>query len=156
MFFKSVALASLSTLALAANNLNFIYSHGDFSTISGPAGGNTYGHQGGFTLTDADGKELWSTRDIKGYDTCIHVTGGKDFGLKSTCWEGTYNFHCWSGFSGNPNTCWARDADNIQWDGEADDSTTFIGIAIAQNGWCGGPVYAGPGNCTPDDTYTIV
>ncbi|EMR72181.1 hypothetical protein MGN70_014058 [Eutypa lata] len=158
MFFKSsvaVALAGLSAGVLAANNLNFIYSRSDFSTIGGSAG-NEYGHSSGFVLTADDGTELFSTASPNGGTSCAHVTGGTDFGLTSTCWDGTYTFHCWSDFAGHPNTCNVHDPDNIQWDGEADDSTVFTGISISQDGWCGGPIYAGPGNCSPDDTYTVV
>ncbi|KAK7748409.1 hypothetical protein SLS62_008565 [Diatrype stigma] len=150
----SLALGLAARGALAANNLNFVFSRGGFETISGPAG-NEIGHSEGFTLTLQDGTELYNTNSPNGGATCATDSGIK-FGMTSSCWDGTLTFQCSSKFDGNPGSCKSWTADDIEYDGAADDDTNFIGISISVDGWCGGPIYAGPGNCTPDDDFTVI
>jgi hypothetical protein len=162
MFFRSITTAAVGVVfipalvAAADANLNFIYASGSFSTISGTTGSET-GHSGGFTLTTSDGTQVYSNDNPADHDPCYNTGGGRDFGMTSSCWDGTAKFHCKSNFGGLPKKCSATGTDGTVWTGDSDDSTDFIGIAVSVSGYCGGGLYIdGADSCTSDDTFDIV
>lgn len=65
-------------------NLNSIYFHGNFTTISGGTG-NKFGHNTGLTITDSARKEPYSESYSGGASPCANPN--MELKIKSSCWE---------------------------------------------------------------------
>ncbi|KAM5516710.1 hypothetical protein FOXYSP1_03661 [Fusarium oxysporum f. sp. phaseoli] len=65
-------------------NVNSIYSHGNFATISGGTG-NKFGHNTGLTITDSARKEPYSEPYSGGASPCANPN--MELKIKSSCWE---------------------------------------------------------------------
>lgn len=151
--FKSViqlaAVASLSQLALA--DLNFVFGAGNFQTISeAPGGFGESGHYSGFSLITDSGEQLFDNSYVNGYSPCFNTDPESRMEVSSSCWNGPITFSCKSGFDGIPEQC-AGDYEFNHFEGSATSDTNFIGIAIAQDGKCGGSVVLNVNGCTKDN-----
>ena len=133
-----IAVPLLSTGAMAKQKLQVVWSSGHFSTISGPAGGNTNGHDSGFAITDDKGHSLYSSGYPSDHAPCYNVDNGRTFTMSSSCFKNPRKFHCKSDFGGNPKICEVQDKDSkVVASGSGNVKDKFIGIAISQSGSCG-------------------
>lgn len=117
--------------------INAEWSTGSFSTIAGKAG-NENGHSAGFSLLDENGKTIYSNGFPNDRTPCQQ--GGYTFKLSGGCFAGKqeYHFECTSAFDATPKSCEVRDADdNSLNSGEGNSDIEFVGIAVAENGYCG-------------------
>lgn len=154
VFTFSLAAASVAT---ANQFLQVVWSTGHFSTIAPPSGGNMYGHDSGFAITDAQGNELWSAAFPGDHDPCYNTGGGRTFTLDSTCWRRPRQFRCEATAGGNPKNCEVYDiAGNSIVSAEGNTETHFIGIALAQDGSCGFTFILEAGElCDDKATWTV-
>ncbi|KAF9775149.1 hypothetical protein IL306_006775 [Fusarium sp. DS 682] len=155
MLFNTFLLTSLMAMFGHAQkptkNLNFIYSRGDFATISGGTG-NEFGHSTGLTITDSEGKELYSESYPGGASPCANPN--MELKIKSSCWEGEFTFNCAADVFGKIKGCDVVPGGGDSWPGKVDSSTEFIGIAISQTHVCGGGFPTG-GECGEGATFSI-
>lgn len=151
LFSKATIVAIMAAVASAAD-INFVYSRGDFSTISNGVG-NENGHSSGFTITDADGNELYNEAYPDDVTPCS-AYDGTTFKFSSSCWDGEYSFHCTGDQYGNIKSCEAGPDGGDQVEGSTDSDTNFIGIAIAMDHSCGAGLTV-PKDCGPGATFNI-
>ncbi|PNP73795.1 hypothetical protein FNYG_12985 [Fusarium nygamai] len=150
MSFKALFLtAAMASSALAANNLNFIYSRGDFAT--GGPGGTQTGHTSGLTITDNTGKELYSESYPGNASPCANPN--MELKIKSSCWEGEFSFNCAASAFGRINGCEVKAGDN-KFPGKVDSDENFTGISVSVQDVCGGGFATG-GDCGEGATFEI-
>ncbi|KAL4807225.1 hypothetical protein BDV18DRAFT_159444 [Aspergillus unguis] len=136
-FLKTALLALAATTYVSAEHLKVVFSAGDFSTISGPNGGNTNGHYSGFAIVRDDGTAIYNDGSPNDHSPCYNTDGGRTFKIEGDCWASPRVFFCEADFAGHPETCEVRDADgNVLGSGEGQTDTDFIGIAIGQDSSC--------------------
>ncbi|KAJ4246020.1 hypothetical protein NW762_013764 [Fusarium torreyae] len=142
-----------NTAPTIEKNLNFIYSRGDFATVGGTSG-NEFGHRTGLTITDADGKELYSESYPGGASPCANPN--MELRITSSCWEGEFKFNCAANVMGVIQNCDVVPSGDglLSWPGKVDSSTEFVGIAISQTDVCGGGFPTG-GECGDGATFNI-
>lgn len=120
-----------------AEHLKVIFSSGDFSTISGPAGGNTNGHYSGFAIVNDNGDAIYDNGFPDDHSPCYNTDGGRTFTIEGDCWSSPRTFHCEADFGGHPDNCEVKDGDgNSLGTGKGQTDTTFIGISIGQDASC--------------------
>lgn len=129
--------ALFASSGLCGQKINAVWSSTSFSTISGPAGGESH-FGSGFALIKEDGTEIWSSKTVNGDDPCKNIGDGTIFSLTDGCFDGEFRFKCVSDFGGAPKDCSVLDkfAKEIN-SGIGGTDTHFIGIAIGQDGHCG-------------------
>lgn len=140
-------MSSIAPSVLAG--VNFVFGHGDFSTISGPSGGSVSGHFDGFSLITDEGVQIYNDKTVNGYSACHNTDGGARLEVSSACWEGPITLSCKSNFGGQPDQC-SGDYMGNHFDGKSDSSATFIGIAIGLDASCGGNVVVDTKECTEE------
>ncbi|KAF5579441.1 hypothetical protein FPCIR_11099 [Fusarium pseudocircinatum] len=130
-----LSLAALTSPALA-EHLRIVWSKGDFSTISGPNGGNQNGHWSNFAIIDKNGDAIFTDAYPGGYAAC-QIDDGREFAIEGLCWSAPRKFLCVSNIAGNPQSCEVKD-NNGNSLGKAEGNTNwdFIGIAIGSTGGC--------------------
>lgn len=149
---------TLATTVTSFQTINAVWSTSGFSTISGPSGSES-AHGDGFSLIDEDGNTIFSESSPNGYVPC-QGDPGYTFTLSGGCFaQGQqYEFQCTSDFSGNPDSCKVLDSSsNTLATGEGDTDTDFVGIAVAQDGYCGTSFALNENvQCDPDSTgFTV-
>lgn len=150
MSFKALFLtATMASSALAANNLNFIYSRGDFAT--GGPGGTQTGHTSGLTITDNTGKELYSESYPGNASPCANPN--MELKITSSCWEGELSFNCAASAFGRINGCEVK-AGDTKFPGKVDSDENFTGISVSVQDVCGGGFATG-GDCGEGATFVI-
>lgn len=150
---KALFVAMLASSATAIQVINAVWSTTDFSTIGGATSNGA-----GFNLLDQDGNSIYSNDYPGDYAPC--EGGGHTFTLSGGCFaEGQqYEFECASNFDGTPQSCEVMDSSgNVLASANGDDSTSFIGIAIGTDGYCGTSFGLGENvECLPDSTgFTV-
>ncbi|OQD68466.1 hypothetical protein PENDEC_c035G03563 [Penicillium decumbens] len=125
-----------SSATVYAEHLRVVWSDGDFSTISGPAGGNTNGHYSGFAIINDKGEAIYDQAYPDQHAPC-YQHGGREFTIEGDCWNTPRKFKCVADFGGHPESCEVKDGDgNSLGTGDGKTDTEFIGIAIGQSASC--------------------
>lgn len=120
-----------------AEHLKVVWSAGDFSTISGPAGGNQNGHYSGFAIINDAGDAIYDQGFPDDHSPCYNTGDGRTFTIEGDCWATPRKFHCKADFAGHPDSCAVQDGDgNELGSGDGQTDTNFIGIAIGQDASC--------------------
>lgn len=135
---RSTLLGLVATSATVyAEHLKVVFSSGSFSSISGPAGGNTNGHYNGFAIINDAGEAIYNDGTPYDHVPCYNTDGGRTFTIEGDCWDTPRTFHCLADFGGSPESCEVKDGDgNSLGTGEGQSDTTFIGIAIGVDASC--------------------
>lgn len=135
---RSALLCLMATSATVyAEHLKVVFSAGDFSSISGPAGGNTNGHYGGFAIINDAGDAIYDNGTPDDHSPCYNTGDGRTFTIEGDCWGSPRQFKCKADFGGHPDTCEVLDGDgNSLGTGKGQTDTTFIGISIGQDASC--------------------
>ncbi|CAI7628840.1 unnamed protein product [Penicillium bialowiezense] len=137
---RNALLALMATSATVyAEHLKVVWSSGDFSSISGPSGGNTNGHYSGFAIINDAGDAIYDQGFPDDHSPCYNTGDGREFTIEGDCWSTPRKFKCKADFGGHPDTC----------DGQTD--TTFIGIAIGQDASCVVEFDSDSDGCPVDD-----
>ena len=134
--FRNFLLCLMATsTTVYAEHLKVIWSNGDFSTVSGPTGGNTNGHYTGFAILNEAGEAVYDQAYPDDHAPCTN--SGREFTIEGDCWRTARKFRCNADFGGHPRTCEVKDQDGNSL-GKADGktNTNFIGIAIGQDASC--------------------
>ncbi|KPM44947.1 hypothetical protein AK830_g1665 [Neonectria ditissima] len=149
--------AMLASTSTAIQVINVVWSTTGFSTISGPSG-NENSHASGFSLIDQDGNTIYSNDYPGDYAPC--QGNGHTFTLSGGCFAAgqQYEFECTSKFDGSPESCQVLDSSsNVLGSAKGNEDTTFIGISIGQDGYCGTSFGLGENvQCLPDSEGFIV
>ncbi|KAF5536674.1 hypothetical protein FNAPI_11666 [Fusarium napiforme] len=112
------SLAALTSPAFI-EHLRIVWSKGDFSTISGPNGGNQNSHWSNFALIDKNGDAIFTEAYPGGYVAC-QIDVGREFAIEGICWSAPRKFLCISNIAGNPQSCEVKDNDGNSLDPRAD------------------------------------
>jgi hypothetical protein len=129
-------LLAASSATVFAEHLRAVWSAGDFSTVSGPQGGNTNGHSSGFAIFNDNNEHIYNMAYPDDHAPC-YTGDGREMTIEGNCWKTPRVFKCKSDFGGHPETCEVKDGDgNSLGTGEGQTNTEFIGIAISQDGGC--------------------
>ncbi|KAL4962419.1 uncharacterized protein BDV14DRAFT_210579 [Aspergillus stella-maris] len=132
-----LTLLAATTPLVLAEHLKVVFSSGSFSTISGPAGGNTNGHYSGFAIVNDNGDAIYDNGFPDDHSPCYNTGDGRTFTIEGDCWSTPRTFHCLADFGGNPESCEVRDGDgNVLGSGDGQSDTTFIGISIGTDASC--------------------
>ena len=76
-FLRTALLGLLATSATVhAEHLKVVWSAGDFSTISGPAGGNQNGHYAGFAIINDAGEAIYNDGTPDDHSPCYNTGDG--------------------------------------------------------------------------------
>lgn len=130
--------AAMSSASLAKEKLQVVWSSGHFSTIAGPNGGNEFGHDSGFAVTNDKGQSYFDSAYPADHAPCYNTGDGREFKVMSSCWKAPRSFKCKSNFGGNPESCEVFDSvGNSLAKGKGNTDTKFIGIALTQSSSCG-------------------
>ncbi|BCS20294.1 uncharacterized protein APUU_20726S [Aspergillus puulaauensis] len=145
-------LLAATTATVSAEHLKVVFSAGDFSTISGPAGGNTNGHYAGFAIINDNGDAIYNDGTPDDHSPCYNTGDGREFTIEGDCWSSPRTFKCKADFAGHPDTCEVKDADgNSLGTGKGETDTTFIGISIGQDSSCVVEFESDSDGCPIDD-----
>ncbi|KAJ5128918.1 hypothetical protein N7448_002627 [Penicillium atrosanguineum] len=148
----TLVLLMASSATVYAEHLKVVWSSGDFSTISGPAGGNTNGHYSGFAIINDAGEAIYDQGFPDDHAPCYNTGDGREFTIEGDCWSTPRKFKCKADFGGHPDTCEVKDGDgNSLGTGEGQEDTTFIGIAIGQDASCVVEFESDSDGCPVDD-----
>lgn len=132
--FFSLLAASATT---SAEHLRVVFSSGSFSSISGPAGGNTNGHYNGFAILNDNGDAIYGDSTPYDHVPCFNTDRGRTFTIEGDCWDTPRTFHCLTDFGGSPESCDVSDGSgNLLGSASGESDTTFIGIAIGIDASC--------------------
>lgn len=127
-----VGLASLAALiAPAAANLNYVFTAGSYSGISGPGYDGESGQNSGFALVTESGENLYDESYVNDHVPCFNSDPASRLEVSSSCWAGPITFHCKSDGAALPVDC-SADYEYNHFEGSSDSSTDFIGIAIGR------------------------
>ncbi|OQD68856.1 hypothetical protein PENDEC_c030G02230 [Penicillium decumbens] len=126
-----------SSATVFAEHLRVVWSAGDFSTISGPAGGNTNGHYSGFAIINDKNEAIYNQGTPDDHAPCYNTGDGREFTIEGSCWKSPRIFKCKADFAGHPDTCEVKDADgNSLGSANGVTDTQDIGIPIGQDSSC--------------------
>ncbi|KAJ6079699.1 hypothetical protein N7467_009452 [Penicillium canescens] len=135
-----------------AEHLKVVWSSGSFSTISGPAGGNTNGHYSGFAIINDAGEAIYDQGFPDDHAPCYNTDDGREFTIEGDCWSTPRKFKCMADFGGHPETCEVKDGNgNSLGTGNGQTDTTFIGISIGQDSSCVVEFDSDSDGCPVDD-----
>ncbi|KAJ5514939.1 hypothetical protein N7463_004491 [Penicillium fimorum] len=150
---RSALLCLTATSATVyAERLRVVWSSGGFSSISGPAGGSTSGQFEGFAILNEAGQAIFNQADPADHSPCYNTDDGREFTIEGDCWATPRKFKCKGNFGGHPETCEVKDGNgNSLGTGEGHTDTTFIGIAIGQDGSCVVEFDSDSDGCPVDD-----
>lgn len=150
---RTTLLCLMATSATVyGEHLKVVWSSGDFSTISGPAGGNTNGHYKGFAIINDAGTAIYNQGTPDDHSPCYNTGDGREFTIEGSCWSSPRKFKCKSDFGGHPSTCEVKDGDgNSLGTGKGQEDTTFIGISIGQDASCAVEFDSDSDGCPEDD-----
>lgn len=142
----------VTSAAVSAEHLKVFWSAGDFSTISGPAGGSQSGHYAGFAIINDKGEAIYNQSTPDNHSPCYNTGDGREFTIEGDCWNSARKFHCKADFVGHPDTCEVKDGDgNSLGKGDGQTDTTFIGISIGMDASCVVEFESDGDNCPEDD-----
>lgn len=152
-FLRTALLGLLATSATVhAEHLKVVWSAGDFSTISGPAGGNQNGHYAGFAIINDAGEAIYNDGTPDDHSPCYNTGDGREFTIEGDCWNSPRTFKCKADFAGHPDTCEVKDGNgNSLGTGKGQEDTTFIGISIGQDASCVVEFESDGDGCPVDD-----
>ncbi|KAJ5469114.1 hypothetical protein N7475_006866 [Penicillium sp. IBT 31633x] len=132
--------------------LKAVWSSGEFSTISGPAGGSNSVHSSGFVIFNEAGEAIYDQAYPDDHAPCYNTGDGREFTIEGDCWDTPRKFHCMADFAGHPESCEVKDSDgNSLGTGEGMEDTTFIGISIGTDASCVIEFDADSHDCPVDD-----
>ncbi|KAJ5361609.1 hypothetical protein N7541_002453 [Penicillium brevicompactum] len=135
---RNALLALMATSATVyAEHLKVVWSNGDFSTISGPSGGNTNGHYSGFAIINDAGDAIYDQGFPDDHSPCYNTGDGREFTIEGDCWS-------------TPPQIQDGDGNSLG-TGEGQTDTTFIGIAIGQDASCVVEFDSDSDGCPVDD-----
>ncbi|KAJ5666929.1 hypothetical protein N7462_011338 [Penicillium macrosclerotiorum] len=148
----ALLLLAATSATVYAEHLKVVWSAGDFSTISGPAGGNTNGHYAGFAIINDAGEAIYNDGFPADHSPCYNTDGGREFTIEGACWSTARKFKCLADFAGHSQDCEVKDGDgNSLGTGEGQTDTIFIDIAIGQDASCVVEFESDSDGCPVDD-----
>ncbi|KAL4938331.1 hypothetical protein BDV06DRAFT_226099 [Aspergillus oleicola] len=94
-----------TTATVSAERLKVVWSSGGFSTISGPAGGNTNKHYSGFAILNEDGDTVYDQPYPDNHAPCYNTGDGRTLTIEGDYWDTPRKFQCLADFAGDPESC---------------------------------------------------
>jgi hypothetical protein len=137
MLLSQLALLGVTAFSTSvyAEHLRAVFSHGAFSTISGPAGGSVSKQLSGFSILNVAGDPIYAQNLPDGHSPCY--TGGREFTIEGKCWARARKFYCVCDLGGNAKNCAVKGHEGtLLGSSEGKTDTTFIGIAITLESTC--------------------
>jgi hypothetical protein len=76
-----------TSVTVYAEHLKVVWSSGDFSKISGPAGGNTNGNYSGFAIIKDAGDAIYDRGFPDDHSPCYNTGDSRELTIEGDCWS---------------------------------------------------------------------